>query len=181
MKIITALCFIIFTTFLIKAQILETVKKEDSPAEITTVRSVWTYPIFANDIQFSKDEFYDLIENVAVQSKRYTFNKAKNIKFENCNSQNDKKGSQDNWQSYVVSNFLTYEANGRVFAYLFYDIIPERTLLAGEDRSGYIAYFKYLYVDENGDGTFESNCKRSAIEPLPQWVKDIGQLKVKTK
>jgi hypothetical protein len=185
MKIIKTFCFIIFSAFLVNAQTPDETKKELT--EITVARSGWTDPIFATDIELSRDEYLNLTEDVVVNRRRSTFSKAKNISFESCNSQNDKKDSKENQRSYIVSDFLTYEVSGRVFAYEFYGIIPRLPLLPtlpGENPVGYsgcISSFNYLYVDEDGDGNFELRCKRMDIMPLPQWVKDLGEIKVKTK
>ncbi len=71
-------------------------------------------------------------------------------------------------KAYGVKEFFTYEVNGRVFAYRV-----KLRIVSVEDgeiikRTG--AASVVLYVDEDGDGTFEARCG-VVMENLPAWVR----------
>jgi hypothetical protein len=160
----------------LKNQTSDESQKDDSLNRITVARSGWTYPLFANDVAQTQEGRGDLIEDVDVKMKESILNEVKYIYFENCNAKYDDEMTANNIQPrFVINSFSSYETRGRIFAYRLSGV---HALSAGDAPSGTIAFF--LYVDENGDGTFERRCGNINLEPLPQWVKDFGQLKVKS-
>lgn len=154
-----------------------------------TIATGWSIPTFAGDIQITKNEFSDLIEDVDVDIKSYFFSKEKLIYFEDCNLKANEKRVDNKQTGFIVNGFTAYETKGKVIAYrLISDarkslegLTNDSTLTSKNSPVGLTVFAEFLYVDEYGDGTFTRRCEASILENLPQWAKDLGRIKVKIK
>lgn len=73
---------------------------------------------------------------------------------------------------FSVRGFGVYESNGRVFAYGV-NLVPV-FFIRGKDywEKAYAgAMYNLFYVDENGDGVFESRYGGLPLRQLPEWVR----------
>jgi hypothetical protein len=191
MKSLISIFLIVFVVFSAAAQSTRLPKKEIFEVQ-TVPRGGWATPVFGNDVSPSPKEARGLIEYVVVDIKTNYFNKEKVIYFENCDVEADAKIPEDQRILSVVAHFRTYETKGRIFAYE----------LTGKDQKTWKEFFKledlsdqnkdasvglvslvfkrFLYVDEYGDGSFQRRCGAWDLKDLPQWVKDLGEIRVKT-
>jgi hypothetical protein len=72
---------------------------------------------------------------------------------------------------YSVRGFSMYESNGRVFAYGV-DLVPV-SFIRGKnywEKTYAGAMYNLFYVDEDGDGIFESRYSGLPLRQLPGWV-----------
>ncbi len=70
---------------------------------------------------------------------------------------------------FSVRSLIEYEANGNIFAYEV-SMIPTDANRNGTRTTLGVAYGSF-YVDEDGDGNFESRYDNGRLPSLPRWVK----------
>ena len=174
-----AVCFILFAFFLVNAQTSKKTKIREPFRQETVARSGWTSPVFAKGVSEVQDETVEIIEDVEIQIKLHKLEKEQQVFIETCDADYDNKAIVDNKRNnYAVGNFVTYETEGKIFAYHVNFI----GLIVGENYMAYAGCLgQMLYVDEDGDGRFEARCDGTKLKSLPQWVKDLKQNKLKTK
>ncbi len=144
--------------------------------ERTIARSGWNYPVFASDIEYSNDGFDEFIEDVDIQTKNYFLKEPTSIYFEDCDTKFDEAATENRRTHFIINDFTAFKTKGKVFAYRLSGPIAIRP---EEVSVGMISNF--IYFDDDGDGTFERRCGAYTLNSLPQWVKDLGEVKVKAK
>ncbi len=162
---------------------------EAENGRINLPQSNWTNVLFANVIETSVKQFSVYIEQdsemIGFDAKTFLFDRQKLINFEFCIKNDGIQTNEKPLWLYLADRFITYEIQGRVFAYeitvkpLEISRITEPS--PKERPTGCVVIGRsYVMMDEDGDGTFEQNCDRTTLKPLPQWVVDLGRIKVRT-
>lgn len=153
-------------------------------------QSNWTSVLFNNVVESSGKRFPAYIENagemIGFEAKTFLFNRERLINFEFCSKSDGVKTSEKAQVQYLAESFVAYEIKGRVFAYEFPKVrtpkFPRITEPSPKEvATGCIDMGRsFVFMDEDGDGTFEHNCDRTDLKPLPQWVVDLGEIRIRT-
>ncbi|MBS1793267.1 MAG: hypothetical protein JSS81_05405 [Acidobacteria bacterium] len=136
----------------------------------------WTGPAFAF-AEISGQNSYDWIDDVDTQTKRYSPEKAVLAHFEDCQMGSGNRAVTKNGRKdFVIKDFTTYETKDRLYAYLI-----TGWAVTGPGENTAAAASSLIFLDEKGDGRFERRCGVEEVGSLPQWVRDLGTLEVKSK
>ena len=124
-----------------------------------------------------KSEVKDLeprgIDGVEVHVTSHELAAEQIVYLESCGAKENKKSIREDKyygrSASVVRGFLSYEIDGKIFAYQF-------TGFAVITKNGYVteragASGNVYYTDEDGDGTFERYLGSMPLKFLPDWVK----------
>lgn len=137
----------------------------------TVERSGWRKPVFIIGVRAVKLSRAQEMEGVKVQVKKHELTEEQLVRVKGCEF---KPGMSDgvNGRTFVVRDFLTYQARGRVFAYsVDYYVVSAHD---GVITERYLAATRRNYVDENGDGKFEMRCGSGLMfGKLPRWIKAV--------
>jgi hypothetical protein len=167
MKIVLALCLIIFALSVGKAQ------EPKRLAEHSIRCSGLTTLPFSGKESKSRELEPRSIDGVEVRVKSHQLSEEQIVFLESCSPKEGKKleamDERDGRQASVVRGFLIYEARGRIFAYSFtaYLVMVKDGLIL--ERYG--AAGNIYYVDEDGSGTFVRRQGAKPLKSLPNWVK----------
>ena|SRR5436190_13592851 len=127
---------------------------------------------FANEKSTFKELDPLVIDGVEVHRKAYELADEQIVFLKPCEGDKVQPVLEDKYEGRlagVARGFISYETQGRAFAYRF-------THFFVTTKNGFItaragAAGDIYYIDEFGEGTFQRKRGKTPLEPLPDWVK----------
>jgi hypothetical protein len=133
----------------------------------------WKTLAFAREKSETKDLEQMGIDGFEVRATSHKLKDEQIVYLESCDPPEKRKPIIEDpyWGRYagVARNFISYEVNGKVFAYRFtyYAVMTKNRQIT--TRAG--AAGDVYYIDEDGDGTFERYLGEMPLRFLPDWLK----------
>lgn len=162
MKCSFLLLFVCFLTVFVDAQ------QSKKTIHQTVACNGWTVPPFNSLVSQTINDDPIQIEEIKVERKIHKLSTEQLVYLGACDAERDK--SKNKQKTFAVNNFVSYEVNGRIFAYeIFYHYVDVKK---GAVANRYFATTGPRYVDMDGNGTFEMQTSENFdFKKLPDWLK----------
>ena len=146
-------------------------KAENSPKPSMILRREFqTSPFFSDKILNVIEKEIQTIEELEIKIKKHELKTLRFDMIESCNSEINSFEIAYNEHDFDVDEILSYEFNGKIFAYnIPYQFITDEGFEIGAGSAS-------IFVDEKGDGIFKLQCNEQDnvfwLKTVPKWIKD---------